>query len=64
MPPPVPTPGTQVCHALIITADEDEELWLSSITTLKGLQRVFYYVEKYFSCATATEKPRAIKFVL
>ena len=39
-------------HAPLITADEEEKLWESSvlnITTPKGLQRaVFYYVGKCF----------------
>ena len=44
--------GTEVRHAPLVTADEEEKLWESSvlnITTPKGLQRaVFYYVGKCF----------------
>ena len=53
--------GTEVRRAPIITADEEEKLWLSSIltiTTPKGLQRaVFYYIGKCF-CVRGGQEQR------
>jgi hypothetical protein len=57
--------GTEVQHAPVITADEEEQLWLSSvltITTPKGLQRAVYWEVLLHSGWPRTEKSRTIEF--
>ena len=55
--------GTEVRHAAIITAEEEEALWISGVigcTTPKNLQRaVFFYIGKRF-CIRGGEEQRRL----